>query len=391
MEANRTLSAAIRQEVEDALPARFGGRVQIADEVQNFWPSWVFRCTLLPSSRSAAPGTVIVRVPREGTARSGRTGIYNEQGALEYLTAVGSSLTPRFLAGGSSVGFLVTEDLGTHPSLLDLLLGNDTEAAREGILAFARGLGRLHAQTAGQSKGLRTFLPIAHVPIAEHWRKVREAVTQLELPESRGVDGDVEALARLLAVPGDCLALSSGDFSVVNCKISNGSVRFFDFEEACFRHALVDATVLRYPYPTGGPPWHLPHEIALQIESAYRAELAQVCPVARDDIRYEHGMAAACAAWTILRLARLPKVEAGPDRDPWLLLPPDWSAPVPTRSRRRQLVAILETCIASTHSARTFEALAAWCACLANALRERWPEAAEVLPLYPAFLQDAPA
>jgi Ser/Thr protein kinase RdoA (MazF antagonist) len=393
-----TLPATVRQAAEDALSARFGGRVHIAAEVQ-FWPSCVFRCQLLPSSRSTAPEavpeavpeTVIVRVPREGTTRSGRTGLHNEQAALEYLTEIGIPLAPRFLAGGGAAGFLVTEDLGTHPSLLDLLLGEDAEAARRGILAFAHGLGRLHAQTAGWTESLPAALPVVRVPVAEHWQQTRDAVAQLGLPTPQGADGDVEALARLLAEPGDCLALSSGDPSVVNCQISSGSVRFFDFEAACFRHALADAAVLRYLYPTGGPPWRLPHEVALQIEAAYRAELVQVCPIAQDDSRYERGMAAASAAWMILRMARLPRVDAGPDRDPWLLLPPGWSAPVPTRSRRRQLVAILETGIASARRACAFEALAAWCECLTDALRGRWPEAAERLPLYPAFSKGAPS
>jgi len=386
MEVSRTLTAAVRQVVEETLSARFGGRVHIA-EVQNFWPSCVFRCTL-QSSRGAIPETVIVRVPREGTSRSGRAGLDNEQAALEYLTQIGSSLAPRFLAGGSSAGFLVTEDLGDHPSLLDLLLGKDLETAMQGFIAFARGLGKLHAQTAGQSEGVRDALPVVRVPVAEHWQQVLDAVEQLDLPAPRGVDSDIEELVHLLAESGDCVALSSADTSVVNCKISGDSVRFFDFEEACFRHVLIDATVLRYPYPTGGPPWRLPYEVALQTESAYRAELAQVCPVAQDDDRFERGMAAASAAWTIIRMARLPKVDAGPDRDPWLLLPPDWSAPVPSRSRRRQLVAIIETFIASAHHACIFEALAAWCEFLADALRTRWPEAFEELPLYPAFAHE---
>ena len=60
-------------------------------------------------------------------------------------------------------------------------------------------------------------------------------------------------------------------------------------------------------------------------------------------------------------------------------------ASVPVRSRRQQLVAILETCIASTRRASAFESLAAWCECLVEALRERWPEAANALPFYPAF------
>lgn len=378
-----TLPAAVRKAVEDALSARFGGRVRIAAAVQ-FRPSCVFRCTLLQAPHGDAPEAVIVRVPRARAARSGLAGLHAERAALECLAEIGSALAPRFLAGAMAAGFLVTEDLGTHPSLLDLLLGKDAGAATQGSIAFARGLGRLHAQTMGLPQGLRNALPIVHAPVLSHWRRVREAVTQLRLPDPRGVDGDVEALAHLLAEPGDCLALSSGDTSVVNCQISGG-VRFFDFEEACFRHALVDAAVLRYFYPTGGPPWRLPHAVALQSEAAYRVELAPACRAAWDDDSFERGMAAAGAAWTVLRLVRLPRVDAGPDRDPWPLLPPGWSAPVPTRSRRRQLVAILEMCIASARRAEAFEALAAWCEHLVGALRERWPEAAEALPLYPAF------
>jgi hypothetical protein len=168
--------------------------------------------------------------------------------------------------------------------------------------------------------------------------------------------------------------------------IAQGTARFFDFEGATFRHALIDASVLRSLYPTGGPPWRLPPALVAPIEAAYREALAPVCPAVHDDATYAGGLAAASAAWTILRMVRLPKVEAGPDRTPWLLVPPGWSAPVPTRSRRRQLVAIIETFIVAARRAGTFEALATWCDSLAAALRARWPEASEERPLYPALL-----
>ncbi|BDI32419.1 hypothetical protein CCAX7_44700 [Capsulimonas corticalis] len=214
------------------------------------------------------------------------------------------------------------------------------------------------------------------------------AVAQLGLPTPNGVDGDIEAIAQILADSDGSLALSSGDPSAVNCKIFPGAVRFFDFEEACFRHALADATVLRFLSPTGAPPWRLPQEIALSMEMTYRTELALACALAQDDRRYEQGMAAAVAAWTIVRLARLPKMDVGPDRNIWLALPPDWSQPAPARSRKRQLVAILEVCVATTRRAAAFDAFAAWCERLADALRKRWPEGAGELPLYPAFLNE---
>jgi hypothetical protein len=395
MEASVTLSTPARQTVENLLSMRFGTRVSIAD-VNDFPYSQVSRCTL-EAAGSAAPSTVIVRVPRDDPARSGLARLRNEHAAPEFLSSIGSTLAPRFIAGDATAGLLVTEDLGTDPSLLDLLLGDDKGAARQGLLAFARGLGTLHAQTAGRASAYaarRAQLGPAdpdaedaavRFRVAESWQHVQDAVARLRLPRPRGVDHDVAEVVCTFAVPGAYLALSSGDPSPVNCKIAQGAVRFVDFEGTTFRHALIDAIVLRYLYPTGGPPWRLPKDMADPIEPAYREALAQACPGALDDADYEGGMAAASAAWTILRMVRLPKVEAGPDRTPWLLVPPGWSAPVPTRSRRRQLVAIIDTFIASARRAGTFETLAAWCESLVDALRARWPEATEEIPLYPAF------
>ena len=390
-----TLSASARRTVETMLSVRFSTRVRVAG-VEDFPYSQVSRCAL-EAAGSMVPPTVIVRVLRDHTARSHPARLHNEQAALEFLNSIGSALAPRFIAGDATAGILITEDLGPHPSLLDLLLGDDREAARRGFYAFARSLGTLHAQTIGYASVYddhRTRRgpyvptvehPAGHPPVVESWRQVRDAVAQLGLPEPRGVDGDVEEIARILDTPGPYLAFSNGDPSPVNCSVAHGTVRFFDFEEAVFHHALLDAIILRYPYPTGGPVWRLPPEIADSIEPAYRDELARACPIALDDASYQSGMAAASAAWTVVRMVRLVKVETGPDRDSWLLLPPGWFGAPPTRSRRRQLVAIIETCIASARRADTLPALAAWCDRTVSALRTRWPEATEAIPLYPAF------
>ena len=387
MEEPVTLSERIRCAAEEGIARRFGAVNVCVVAVENFPYSSVFRCHL-QADDSGVPVSVIVRIPREGTAaRPSGDGLGNERAALEYLTSISSTLAPGFLAGSESDGFVATEDFGTAPSVLELLLGNDAKAATEAAHAFARSLGRLHAQTAGNTRSTRE-LTWATVAIEQSWRQIREAVAMLGLPnpdDAEGVERDIREIARILNEPGDFLALSNGDPSVVNCKVIGGHVRFFDFEAACFRHALVDASVLRFFYPTGGPPWQLPPELAHHMEEMYRAELARACPPIGEDAFYERGMAAASAAWAILRMLRLPRVDAGPDQDLWPLLPPDWVGPIPVRSRRRQLVSILETFVASAERARAFTALAAWCEKVAEALRDRWPEAMGELPLYPAI------
>ncbi len=399
MNASATVAPELRRIIEVLLSARYGMPLRVTG-VEGFRPHQVSRCTLAPVAGDApdVPPTVIVRVLRSDPARSDPARLLNEQAALEFLAAIGSAVAPRFIVGDAAAGVLVSEDLGSHPSLLDVLLGSDGAAAREGLIAFARALGRLHADTAGRAvdyQARRVALgptaavasadPEAGASVVHSWQGVRAAVDQLGLPPPYGVDDDVEAVAAALAAPGDYLALSSGDPSVVNCKVVGGRVRLFDFESAGFRHALIDATVLRYPYPTGGPVWRLPREVGDAAERAYRDELELACPGARDTPGYERALAAACAAWTILRLVRLQRVEAGPDREPWRLLPPGWAAPVPERSRRRQLVSIIETCVASARHAGTLDRLAAWCVRVAGSLRTRWPEAIEEDPLYPAL------
>ncbi|HKO23730.1 MAG TPA: hypothetical protein VJY65_03210, partial [Chloroflexota bacterium] len=183
-----TLSATARQTAEHLLSVRFGSRVTIAG-VQDFPYAQVSRCTL-ESVGSAAPPTVIVRVPRDDPARSGLARLRNEHAALEFLSSINSTLAPRFIAGDASAGLLVTEDLGTVPSLLDLLLGDDTGTARQGLLAFARGLGTLHAQTAARVatyEERRAQLGPAdpeaedvavRFRVAESWQHVHDAVAR---------------------------------------------------------------------------------------------------------------------------------------------------------------------------------------------------------------------
>ncbi|MGI8968760.1 MAG: hypothetical protein ACR2GA_06625 [Chloroflexota bacterium] len=77
----------------------------------------------MEATSSTAPETVIVRALRDDPAWSGLARLYNEQAALEFLNSIGSTLAPHFIASDAATGSLITEDLGTHPSLLDLLLG----------------------------------------------------------------------------------------------------------------------------------------------------------------------------------------------------------------------------------------------------------------------------
>ncbi|MEV1171479.1 hypothetical protein [Nonomuraea sp. NPDC049784] len=90
----------------------------------------------------------------------------------------------------------------------------------------------------------------------------------------------------------------------------------------------------------------------------YRRALAAGVPQAEDERRYGLALAAACVAFALAGLRRLPVLDARPSGD----------------DSRTQLVAILE---AAAHTAQTHRALpqlAGLCRHLAEALRRRWPD-----------------
>ncbi|MFC7109919.1 hypothetical protein ACFQQB_61760 [Nonomuraea rubra] len=91
----------------------------------------------------------------------------------------------------------------------------------------------------------------------------------------------------------------------------------------------------------------------------YRRALAAGVPEAEDERRYGVGLAAACVAYALARLHRLPVLEARPAGD----------------DSRAQLVAALEAAAMTADAYRALPRLAGWCRRLGDALRRRWPDA----------------
>jgi hypothetical protein len=90
--------------------------------------------------RRSDGATVIAKRPAE------ELGLRSELAAYTLLPA---DTRADLLAEGQ--GVLVMEDLGNGPSLADLLLGPDADAATAGLLAWARGVVRMAATTPGRA------------------------------------------------------------------------------------------------------------------------------------------------------------------------------------------------------------------------------------------------
>lgn len=350
------------------------------------WP-WVARCTITAET-TILPASVIIKARHPARHfRSEPERFHNEAVALDFLTRIGSAAGPRLLAADHEEGLLILEDLGSGPALEDLLVGHDAWRAEQGLIAFATALGRMHATTIGHAASyshLRSRfgpvdpafdrLSILGIDLRGAFRRLQEiTASRPYLPSAVDVEKDVDEILRVLAEPGPFLTFSNGDTSPANCRWSDGGLRFLDFEYACFRHALLDVAALRFPFPAC-PCWsHVPEEIVQRAEDAYKQHMVRSCPEVLNPIRFTQGLTAACAAWTIVRATRLPKLEKTDEPQPMGF------------SRRGQLLDTIATTVTCSQQSRSLQSLAGWLTDVSQSLRLRWPHLPLAQPFYPAF------
>jgi hypothetical protein len=388
----------ITQHATALLRAYSGAPVRIvrADPIAEGWSAqfgawpWIMRCTVEDDS-GVLPSSVVVKVRRPAEHWRGDTQQFHiERAALQFLTDLGVPVAARLLAADDEGGMLIMEDLGTGVALEDLLVGHDAVTAEHGLMLFARSLARMHAATIGHADtydNLRSRWETAdrtsyRVQILDDniewsWNTLREITAERpHLPPTHAADADVAELLHVLAEPGSFLVFTNGDMCPQNCRMVGDSFRFLDFENAAFRHALLDVTSLRFPFPAC-PCWsRLPTNVSQRAEAAYREAFAPTCPDVLDDAIYARGLAAACAAWTLLRMTRLPKLERSDEPHPMGF------------SKRGQLLDMIDTTVKASQQSGSFPALTAWLADMREALRARWPHLAPMQPLYPAFRPD---
>ncbi|MGS2617351.1 hypothetical protein ACVCAH_22930 [Micromonospora sp. LZ34] len=327
--------------------------------------------------------SVVVKTGRPDRARPGDP--VRERVALQFLAEVGCAVGPRLIAHDDRLGLLVLEDLGAGPGLEDLLVGTDPDAATRGFVALAQAAGRLHAATRERAEAFRDRLAgagrsapadhdrsvLAGTPFAGWW----SAVTALAgadgpLPPAGAADGDVARLATSLTEPDSPAVLATGDLAPQNCRLGPRGARLLDFEAARFQSPFVEAAHLRLPF-YGAPCWsRVPAEVGRRVERAYRD--ASGGPP--DDPTWAAGMAAATAAWAVVRLARLPKLLAADPPHPMGF------------SRLGQLLDTLGVAVDAGAAAGSLPALTGWLDEAGRSLRRRWPHLPPAQPCYPAYL-----
>ncbi|MFI7697884.1 hypothetical protein [Nonomuraea sp. NPDC049480] len=211
--------------------------------------------------------------------------------------SLGGGFGPRLLAVDPSFPLVVMSDLGIAPSLADVLLGESAEAAREGLLTWARAYGRIAVAGAGRQQEWKRSLA-AYSRQDAQWRLFHDVGELGEvLPVvPAGLDGELTALE---ASNERYPVFSPGDICPDNNLLTADGLHVLDFESAGYHSAFLEAAYVRMPFATCWCVFRLPEGVEAEIEDAYRKEVVAVHPELADDELWEAGVRQAVATWTI--------------------------------------------------------------------------------------------
>ena len=280
---------------------------------------------------------------------------------LEALQILPADTRPALL--GSADGVLVMEDLGTGPSLADVLLSPSGDRAERALASWAGTLGRALRAT------LRNGTPTGRLELGDGLAELRALADELAVPVPAGVEDDVRHIAGTLSHESPWLAYCPGDTCPDNNRVlADGSVRLFDFEGSGWRHAATEAAYCRAPFCTCWCVSALPAGVLRSMEAEF---LGALDPPTPEEFRATVGLAA--VSWTLTTFDHFRRfVHEG------RAVGPPVRAPI---GGRQYVVLRLEAVGAQREE---LPALAELACALRAAIVRRWPEAA-TLPVYPAF------
>ena len=281
---------------------------------------------------------------------------------LEALRLLPATVRPALLASGS--GLFIIEDLGSGPSLADLLLGDEPYAAERALVGWAETLGYALRATLREGQAA----PPEEIPAGVEGLKRLSAELHVEV--GAGVDDDAALIAATLARPGPWLAFCPSDTCPDNNRVSaDGSVRLFDFEGGGWRHAALEAAYCLAPFCTCWCVARLPDGMTERMEEAFLAKLAPP-----DAVSFRKVVPLAAASYTLVGF------ESWFPRFVLENRPPGPPGVVPSTGRQY----VYERLLAVAALDAELPALAKLAGDLAARIAWRWPEA-ETMPLYPAF------
>ncbi|MCL3861189.1 hypothetical protein [Actinotalea sp. K2] len=257
--------------------------------------SLVLRCT--------APDGATLVVKRFEADADGRERFAREHVGLTTLTR-----TPDLLGVDATHEVLVMSDLGPGPTLADLLLGSDREAAWAGALDWAEALGTLLAGARDRVPEVESRLAAAGIEVWDAEQVVRDGLARLGalVPgiDERSLVEDLVPLSEVLAVRGSdsarrALAVSPGDTCPDNAVRTSEGWRFLDLEGTSTHHPALDAAYLALPFATCWCVFDPPAGLTDAMLARFTAALAPAYPDVVAEPGWSRAVDLACAGWIL--------------------------------------------------------------------------------------------
>ncbi len=342
---------------------------------------------------------------------------FNDWAGLQFLQqeALEALVVPRLYASCHQPALLLMQDLKPFAHLGTFLQGRDAQQAAEALMQWGATLGKLHASTIGDGKQMAfNTLREALTPRAASWGWVppwqrasdiydhlissvparvlkqgfesfqwmlwtlRQTCEALSLPCTMQTETELAEVIQALRSPGPFLAYTHGDPCSENCLFTKQGLKFVDFENGAYRHALFDAVYPRMGFPTcwNGKP--IPQAVVEQTEHHYRTTLTAGCPEAADDRLFAQALVHACTYWTLLScqfdaLRRLTTHD------------PSFCSSDRQTTMQRRILFRFERLAQTTAETGYLECLGDLFQTMSTVLRKRWPVQAHQFPFYPAF------
>ncbi|MEU0005788.1 hypothetical protein ABZ079_16260 [Streptomyces sp. NPDC006314] len=282
-----------------AAEAALGSGLSAARDLGGSARSTVLRC------RSQVHGSVVVKAYADDPAA---LGAFPAEAAGLSLGLAG----PRLLAVDPGHPLIVMRDLGGGPTLADLLLGADSEAAQEALLGWSRALGDLAARSPAYAvefgsrveeyrRGHTTWME--GTSILGVVGRLPELLERAGVAPPPGLDADIAEIQALADSP--YTGLTPGDTCPDNTMLTADGMQLLDFEGAGYQPVFLTAAYCRMPFATCWCAFRLPGNIGRRAEAAFRRRLLPVYPGLSDDAVWAHGMRMAIAAWSVMTLGAL--------------------------------------------------------------------------------------
>ncbi|MUM18463.1 kinase [Mycobacterium sp. CBMA271] len=289
--------AQVMATAEELLTRRAGATVTLAEpeDLGGSGPAIVLRVRAVQNPFALPKSMVIKQVPEGGSDAS----VLREVVSYQFA----NSLTAKHRPGPELVAYDIAErlivltDLGSAPTMSELLAERNRAATNHALMAWAQALGRMHVATVGREVDFAALLRRIGVKKtdvdssqqrlggAEAIAPLRQILrTEYSLDVSEALVSRIQQTAELFG-KGGVRAFSPSEVAPDNILVTEHGVRILDYEWGGFRDIVLDIAhaLTVYPEFLSAAERDAVAELDDAMTEAWRSDVVSIAPALADD------------------------------------------------------------------------------------------------------------